>query len=210
MANGSRSCHKCLALVSCAINRATMHLTILLEQKAFLERVFKIPFEERSWKRLLNLDTIHSFYGGPVPSKEAQRLDRFSRVQSKVDNLKKFKDSSRALGQEANDLKAKLSEMAHQTDDLVKQNANLKSEVAVLHEHMEKVKEKAIKEYQVSQPYFDEMGGYYGDKFEDFHKQAILMFPDLDFSLTQIKLIAPTTPVTKLTPNNVKTDERCW
>ena len=58
----------------------------------------------------------------------------------------------------------------------------MKSKVATLHEYMDKVKEEAIEEYQVSQPYFDEMGGYYGDKFEDFRKQAILMFPDLDFS----------------------------
>ena len=46
-------------------------------------------------------------------------------LESKVDNLKKFKDSSRALSQEVIDLKAKLSEMAYQTDDLVKENANL-------------------------------------------------------------------------------------
>jgi len=45
------------------------------------------------------------------------------------------------------DLKAKLNGMAHQTDDLVKENANLKSEVIALHEHMQKVKEEAIEEY---------------------------------------------------------------
>jgi len=48
-----------------------MRLTILLEQESFLERVFEIPFEERSWKRLVNLDTLHTFYGGSIPSKEA-------------------------------------------------------------------------------------------------------------------------------------------
>nr|POF02443.1 hypothetical protein CFP56_28053 [Quercus suber] len=72
---------------------------------------------------------------------------------------------------------------------------------------MDKVKEKAIKEYQVSQPYFDEMGGYYGDKFEDFRKQAILMFPDLDFSQIQIKLNALTIAAAEPTPNNMETDE---
>lgn len=40
----------------------------------------------------------------------------------------------------------------------------------MLHEHMDKVKEKAIEEFQVSQPYFNEVGGYYGDDFKDFHK----------------------------------------
>ena len=73
---------------------------------------------------------------------------------------------------------------------------------------MDKVKEEAIEEYQVSQPYFDEMGGYYGDKFEDFRKQAILMFPDLDFSQIQIKLNAPTTPAAEPTLDNVEIDEK--
>ena len=50
------------------------------------------------------------------------------------------------------DLKAKLSEMTHQIGELVKENANLKSEVVVLHKHMDKVKEEAIKEYQISKP----------------------------------------------------------
>ena len=45
------------------------------------------------------------------------------------------------------DLKAKLSGMTHQADDLVKENALLKSEVATLHEHIGKVKEEAIVEY---------------------------------------------------------------
>nr|POE62236.1 hypothetical protein CFP56_71360 [Quercus suber] len=78
-------------------------------------------------------------------------------------------------------------------DGLVKENANMKSEVVVLYEHMGKVKEETIKEYQVSQSYFNEMGGYYGDGFEDFYKQTILMFPSLDFSQIQIKVTTLTT-----------------
>nr|POF19162.1 hypothetical protein CFP56_53467 [Quercus suber] len=101
-------------------------------------------------------------------------------LESEVHNLKKFKDSSQALGQEVIDLKAKLSGMAHQTDNLMKENTNLKSEEAALHEHIEKVKEEAIKEYQVSQPYFDEM---------------------------KIMLTAPTTPATELTHDDMETDE---
>ena len=46
-------------------------------------------------------------------------------------------------------MKAKMSEMSHKIDELVKENANLKSEVAMLHEHMDKVKEEAIELYQV-------------------------------------------------------------
>ena len=71
-------------------------------------------------------------------------------------------------------LKAKLSRMAHQTNDLVKENANLKSEVATLHEHIEKVKEEAIKEYQISQPYFDEMGVTMGTGLRTFANKLSL------------------------------------
>ena len=54
---------------------------ILPKQQAFLERVFEIPFKERSWKRLVTLDTFHAFSGGPIPSKKARQLDRISRVR---------------------------------------------------------------------------------------------------------------------------------
>ena len=51
------------------------------------------------------------------------------------------------------------------------------------------------------------MGGYHGDGFEDFRKQAILMFPDLDSSQIQINVNARTTLATDLTPEDVETDE---
>ena len=46
--------------------------TILPEEKAFLERVFWIPFEERYWKKLVNLDTLYTYCGGPIPIEEAR------------------------------------------------------------------------------------------------------------------------------------------
>ena len=129
------------------------------------------------------------------------------RIGSKVDALKKFKESSRTLSQEVVDLKAKLSGITHQADNLAKENALLKSEVTALHEHVGNVKEEAIEEYQGSQPYFNEMGGYYMDGFEDFWKQVVLMFPDLDFSQIQIKLTALMTPVADPIPKDVETNE---
>ena len=39
------------------------------------------------------------------------------------------------------------------------------------------------------------MGGYYKDNFEDFLKQDVLLFLDLDFSQIQIRLNALMTPV---------------
>ena len=86
-------------------------------------------------------------------------------IGSEVDALKKFKESSRTVGQEVVYLKAKLKVITHQANDLAKENALLKSEVAALHEHMGKVKEEAIDE-----TYFNKMRGYYGDGFEDFQK----------------------------------------
>lgn len=47
-------------------------------------------------------------------------------------------------------LKAKLSGVTHQANKLMKKNANLKSEVATLHEPMDKVKEEANEEFQAS------------------------------------------------------------
>ena len=108
------------------------------------------------------------------------------------------------------DLKAKLSGRTHQTDELMKENANLKSEVAALHEHMDKVKEEAIEEYQVSQPYFDEMRGYYGDRFEDFRKQAILMFLDLDFSQSRLSSMPRRLLPPSQLPMMWRSIKRCW
>ena len=86
------------------------------------------------------------------------------------------------------------------------ENANLKFEVAALHEHMDKVKEEAIEKFQVSQPYFNEMMGCYRDGFEDFHKQAVLLFPDLDFSQIQIKLNALMTLTGEPVPDDEEID----
>ena len=50
---------------------AKTYSTILPEKRAFLERVFKIPFEETSWEKLVNLDTLYDYCGGPIPTEEA-------------------------------------------------------------------------------------------------------------------------------------------
>lgn len=51
------------------------------KQESFLERVFEIHFEERSWKKFVNLDMLHAYCGGPVPIEEARQLDRFLRIR---------------------------------------------------------------------------------------------------------------------------------
>lgn len=41
------------------------------EQEDFLYRILTIPFEERLWKALVTLGTLHAFYDGLKPSPEA-------------------------------------------------------------------------------------------------------------------------------------------
>ena len=47
---------------------------------------------------------------------------------------------------------------------------------------MEQVKANAVAKYQTSQPFYDELGGLYGDGFEDGLKQVAALYPDLDLS----------------------------
>lgn len=70
----------------------------------------------------------------------------------------------------------------HQVEELTKENSNLRTKLTALCEHVDKVKDEAITKFQTSQAYFDEIGIQYGNGFEDFHKQAILLFPGMDFS----------------------------
>ena len=53
------------------------------EEKDFLQRILAIPFRERSWKKLVTLNDLHAFCGGPVLMDEARRLDTQT-------NLRKF------------------------------------------------------------------------------------------------------------------------
>lgn len=47
---------------------------------------------------------------------------------------------------------------------------------------MDKAKVNAIVEFQVSQPFFDACGAYYGDGFIECLKQVRSVYPNLDLS----------------------------
>lgn len=49
------------------------------KQESFIKRVLEIPFEQRKWKGLVNLDTLHAFCGGPMPMPIARRLHAYTR-----------------------------------------------------------------------------------------------------------------------------------
>lgn len=54
-----------MRLVSFFLFSALVHPQITDEQKVFIHRVLEIPFEQRKWKDLVTLDTLHAFCGGP-------------------------------------------------------------------------------------------------------------------------------------------------
>ena len=89
---------------------------------------------------------------------------------------------------------------------MTKKNSNLKTKLTTLRKHVDKVGDEAVIELQTSQAYCNEMGIQYGDDFEDFRKQAILLFLGLDFSQIQINTSVPMTPVGDHVPNEEETD----
>ena len=71
-------------------------------------------------------------------------------------------------------------------EELTKANTNLTTNLAALHEQVNKAKADAVVEYKDFQPYFDELGDQYGEGFEDFYKLAVASFTSLDFAQIQI------------------------
>lgn len=63
---------------------------------------------------------------------------------------------------------------------------NLVTELAALHEQMEKAKADAVAEFWTSQPYFDACGVYYGDSLDDCLKQVSFVYLNLDLSKVTI------------------------
>ena len=51
------------------------------EQEDFLQCILSIPLEERGWKKLVTLDSLHTFSGGPILMNEARWLDTQSRLR---------------------------------------------------------------------------------------------------------------------------------
>ena len=58
-----------------SIFSASIHLCITDEQKAFICRMPKIPFDEWKCRDLITLDELHAYCGCPVPTPVARRLN---------------------------------------------------------------------------------------------------------------------------------------
>ena len=87
----------------------------------------------------------------------------------------------------------KLDDVTRWAEELMEANAILTAEVTSLHESIDKAKANAVEEYKDLQPFFNLLGSQYGEGFEDFRKQAVALFPNVDFSLIQIELTIPST-----------------
>lgn len=110
------------------------------------------------------------------------------------DQIKEYKEAIYLLNGEVITQKAKVTQLegiAYLVEELTKANTNLTIELTAFHEQVDKVKVDAIQEFKDSQPYFDELGGQYDEGFEDFCKQAVFLFPSLDFSQIHIDTIVP-------------------
>ena len=92
---------------------------------------------------------------------------------------------------------AKIASLENETrycEDLAKANTNLMTKLAALREQMEQAKVDAMARFRISQPYYDECGGFYGDGFDDYLKQVAALYPHLDLSQMVIDDTIPPTP----------------
>ena len=59
-----------------------------LEEYSFLERIFsKTKLEERTWAKLVNIDTVHWCCDGPEPTEAAIKYEKRTRQRKSVTSL---------------------------------------------------------------------------------------------------------------------------
>ena len=98
----------------------------------------------------------------------------------------------------------KLEGSTHRAKELTDANAILTAEVTSLSESLDRAKADAVEEYKDLQPFFNLLGSQYDEGFEDFKKQVVAFFPNMNFSSIQIKLTVP--PILKPNDEVVKVD----
>ena len=102
-----------------------------------------------------------------------------TRVHSHNTNLMnqqaQYKDAVRTLNKELQEVKEKLTEVSSQND-------KLQGEVTTLGEKLQTAEADAIRDFKVSQSFFNSCGEYYGTGFEDCLQQVASAYPELDLS----------------------------
>lgn len=96
----------------------------------------------------------------------------------------------------------------HQAEKLTEANVVQTAKVASLYKSIEMAKANAFEGYKDSQDFFDLLGSQYGECFEDFHKQATVLFPDVDFSSVQIDISVPMTPKADDEVDDIEDEDR--
>ena len=86
-----------------------------------------------------------------------------------------YKEAVRILNKELQEVKEKLTEVSSQND-------KLQEEVTGLGEKLQTAGADAIRDFKVSQSFFDLCGEYYGTGFEDCLQQVASAYPELDLS----------------------------
>ena len=86
-----------------------------------------------------------------------------------------YKEAVRILNKELQEVKEKLAEVSGQ-------NEKLQEEVTGLGEKLQTAGADAIRDFKVSQSFFDSCGEYYGTGFEDCLQQVASAYPELDLS----------------------------
>lgn len=98
---------------------------------------------------------------GVRPTKEVQKRGRtlHSKVKALTEQVKKLDGAT------------------YRDKELTEADSILTADVTSLRKSMDKAKADAIKEYKDSHPFFNLLGSQYGEGFEDFRKQAAVLFP---------------------------------
>lgn len=103
-------------------------------------------------------------------AKEGVACHKHAHLEYKANQLEQCKEATRILNAELTEKKAKLVATTHQCQELAKSNTNLMTELATLREQIKQAEVDTVVEYQTSQPFYDELGGLYGNSFKDFLK----------------------------------------
>lgn len=104
-----------------------------------------------------------------------------------------YKEAVCILIEELTATDAKLKEESHLREEAEKAKADLATELTTLRGQVDKVKADTVAEFQVSQPFLDAGGNYYGVGFDNFLKQVESVYPDLDLSRITINDTVPPT-----------------
>lgn len=108
-----------------------------------------------------------------------------SYLKGEVDQLKKYKEGVCTFKGEVTRLTNQVKRLDGAScwvEELTEANSIQIAEMASLRESVEKAKVDSVNEFKDSQPFFDLLGSQYGEGFEDFWKQTVVLFLDLDFS----------------------------